>query len=124
MDDFLVTNNSSIQKSSRHALFALSKIQKSRYGLLEVQFLVGQNLAESVEKGDRKQAHFCGGRISSRRKKSWGSNSGNGGNTEDGGKTIGGAIGTRSGGIASEAKRSLDKSSEGSEEVFPDEAGE
>ncbi|GJW64931.1 hypothetical protein Tco_0116815 [Tanacetum coccineum] len=45
----------------------------------------------------------------------------------DGGKTVGGAIGARGSGIgemASEAKRSLDKSSEGSEEVFPSEARE
>ncbi|GKE34998.1 hypothetical protein Tco_1454320 [Tanacetum coccineum] len=87
-------------------------------------------------------------KISSGRKKSQGSNSGDGGNTGDGGKTIGGAIGARSGGIgysslvalyarmtfiyglswkgemASEAKRSLDKSSEGSEEVFLDKARE
>ncbi|GJU03649.1 hypothetical protein Tco_1113987 [Tanacetum coccineum] len=76
-----------------------------------------------------------------------GSNSGDGGNTGDGGKTVGGAIGARGGGIgdsllvalyacmtfiygsswkgemASEAKRYLVKSSEGSKEVFPGEAG-
>ncbi|GKD42630.1 hypothetical protein Tco_1267275, partial [Tanacetum coccineum] len=70
------------------------------------------------------------------------------GNTGDGGKTVGGAIETYGSGIgdsslvslyacitfiygsswkgemASEAKRSLDKSSEGSEEVFPGDAGE
>nr|GFC22513.1 hypothetical protein [Tanacetum cinerariifolium] len=81
------------------------------------------------------------------RKKSRGSNSGDGGNTEDEGSTVGGAIGAYGGGIgdsllvalyasmtfiygsswtgemASDAKRYLDKSSEGSEEVFPDEAG-
>ncbi|GJX36710.1 hypothetical protein Tco_0248267 [Tanacetum coccineum] len=80
------------------------------------------------------------------RKKYRGSNSGDGGNTGDGGKTVGGAIGARGGGIgdsllvalyacmtfiygsswkgemASEYKRSLDKSSEGSEEVFPDDS--
>ncbi|GJS14702.1 hypothetical protein Tco_0409174 [Tanacetum coccineum] len=85
--------------------------------------------------------------ISSGKKKYQGSNSGDGGNTGDGGKTVGGAIGARGGGIgysslvelyacmtfiygsswkgemASEAKRSLDKSSEGSEEMFPGEAG-
>ncbi|GKG18600.1 hypothetical protein Tco_0372898, partial [Tanacetum coccineum] len=78
-------------------------------------------------------------------KKSRGSNSGDDGNR---GKTVGGAIRARSSGIgdsllvalyacmtfiygsswkgdmASEAKRSLDKSSKGSEEVFPGEAGE
>ncbi|GJT50355.1 hypothetical protein Tco_0976512 [Tanacetum coccineum] len=77
------------------------------------------------------------------RKKSRGSNSGNGDNTRDGGKTGDGAIGARSSGIgdlllialyacmtfiygsswkyemASEVKRSIDKSSEGSKEVFP-----
>ncbi|GKF89457.1 hypothetical protein Tco_0263420 [Tanacetum coccineum] len=66
-------------------------------------------------------------RISSGTKKFRGSNSGDGGNTRDGGKTVGGAIGARGGGIgerASKAKRSLDKSSKGSEEVFPGEAGE
>ncbi|GJS84163.1 hypothetical protein Tco_0750704 [Tanacetum coccineum] len=81
------------------------------------------------------------------RKKYRGSNSGDGGNTRDGGKIVGGAIGARGDGIvnsslvalyacmtfiygsswkgemASEAKRSLDKSSKGSEKVFPDEAG-
>ncbi|GKE66361.1 hypothetical protein Tco_1520522, partial [Tanacetum coccineum] len=88
-----------------------------------------------------------GGIISSGRKKSRGSNSGDGGNTEDGGKIVGGAIGARGGGLGdsllvasyafmtfiygsswkaemvSEAERSLDEFSEGSEEVFPDEAG-
>ncbi|GJZ93768.1 hypothetical protein Tco_0665971 [Tanacetum coccineum] len=77
-----------------------------------------------------------------------GSNSGDDGNTRDGDKIIGGAIGAHGSGIgdsllvalyagmtfiygsswkgemASEAKRSIDKSSEGSEEVFLDEAGE
>ncbi|GKE16039.1 hypothetical protein Tco_1423616 [Tanacetum coccineum] len=80
------------------------------------------------------------------RKKSRGSNS-DGGNTGDGGKTVGEAIGvcgsrigdsllvalyacitfiygsSWKGEIVSEAKRSLDKSFEKSEEVFPDEAG-
>ncbi|GJX85347.1 hypothetical protein Tco_0336121 [Tanacetum coccineum] len=82
------------------------------------------------------------------RKKSQGLNSGDGGNTGDASQTVGGAIGAHGGGIgdsllvalyacmtfiyasswkgkiASRAKRSLDKSSEGSEEVFPGEAGE
>ncbi|GJZ84844.1 hypothetical protein Tco_0650183 [Tanacetum coccineum] len=90
---------------------------------------------------------FWGGKISSRRKKSQGSNSDDGGNTRDGGKIVGGAIGARGSGIGysllvalyacitfiygsswkgkmvNEAKRSLDKSSEESEEVFPGEAG-
>ncbi|GJS37947.1 hypothetical protein Tco_0536329 [Tanacetum coccineum] len=85
---------------------------------------------------------YPNGKISSGRKKSRGSNSGDGGNTRDGGKTVGGAIGARGGEIgdsslealhacmtfiygsswkdemASEAKRSLDKSFKGSEEVF------
>ncbi|GKG25393.1 hypothetical protein Tco_0396021, partial [Tanacetum coccineum] len=73
---------------------------------------------------------------------------GDGGNTRDGCKTCGGVIGAHGSEICdsllvalyacitfiygsswkcemvSEAKRSLDKSSEGSEEVFPGEAGE
>ncbi|GJT06116.1 hypothetical protein Tco_0840578 [Tanacetum coccineum] len=82
------------------------------------------------------------------RNKSWGPNIGDGGNTRDGGKIVGGAIGAYGSGIGdsllaalyacitfiygsswkgemvSEAKRSLDRSSEESEEVFPGEAGE
>ncbi|GKD36043.1 hypothetical protein Tco_1251552, partial [Tanacetum coccineum] len=77
-----------------------------------------------------------------------GSNIGDSGNTGDGGKIVGGAIGARGseigdsllvalyacityiygslwkGEMVSEAERSLDKSSEGSKEVFPGEAGE
>ncbi|GKD52975.1 hypothetical protein Tco_1286362 [Tanacetum coccineum] len=103
---------------------------------------------ESVKEDDKKLAHFQGGIISSGRKKSQGSNSGDGGNTRDEGKTGGGVIGACGGGIGgsllvalyacmtfiygsswkggmvSEAERSLDESSEGSEEVFPGEAGE
>ncbi|GJR69512.1 zinc finger, CCHC-type containing protein [Tanacetum coccineum] len=71
---------------------------------------------ESVEEDDRKRAGFQGDTISSRRKKSRGSNSGNGGNTGDEGKMSGGVIGAYGSGI--------DKSSERSEEVFPGEAGE
>ncbi|GKC91614.1 hypothetical protein Tco_1152263 [Tanacetum coccineum] len=76
-----------------------------------------------------------------------GSNSGDGGNTRDGGKTVGGAIGAHGSGIGdsllvtlyacitfiygslwkgemvSETKRSLDRSFEGLEKVFPGEAG-
>ncbi|GJT96808.1 hypothetical protein Tco_1092326 [Tanacetum coccineum] len=63
-------------------------------------------------------------KISSGRKKSQGSNSGDGGNTGYGGKTVGGAIGACGGGIVSEAERSSNGSSKGSEEVFPGEAGE
>ncbi|GJT69758.1 hypothetical protein Tco_1029044 [Tanacetum coccineum] len=87
---------------------------------------------------------YKGARISSGRKKSQGLNSGDDGNTRDGGKTVGGAIGARGGGIGdsllaslyacmvlniwgsswkgemdSVAKRSLDRSSEVLEEVFP-----
>ncbi|GKB90878.1 putative RNA-directed DNA polymerase, eukaryota, reverse transcriptase zinc-binding domain protein [Tanacetum coccineum] len=93
-----------------------------------------------VEEDDRKRARFRGGKISLGRKKSWGSNSGN---TGDGGKTVGGAIGARGSGIgdsllvalyacitfiygsswkgemANKAKRSLVKSSEESEGCFP-----
>ncbi|GJT03518.1 hypothetical protein Tco_0824687 [Tanacetum coccineum] len=92
--------------------------------------------------------HEDGGRISSGRKKSRGSNIGDSDNTGDEGKTVGGAIRAYGGGIgdsllvalyacmtfiygsswkgemASEAKRSLDKPSEESEKVFPGEAGE
>ncbi|GJS99150.1 hypothetical protein Tco_0820320, partial [Tanacetum coccineum] len=81
------------------------------------------------------------------RKKSWGSNIGDSGNTGDEGKTVDGAIGACGGGIGdllllalyacmtfiygsswkgemdSEAKSYLDKSSKGSGEVFPGEAG-
>ncbi|GJU34935.1 hypothetical protein Tco_1183289 [Tanacetum coccineum] len=51
------------------------------------------------------------------RKKSRGSNSGDGGNTGDEGKTVVGAIGI--GEMVCEAELSLDESYEGSEEVFP-----
>ncbi|GJT65793.1 hypothetical protein Tco_1017273 [Tanacetum coccineum] len=85
-------------------------------------------------------------RGSSSKKKSWRLNSSDGGNTGDGGKTVGGAIGAHGGGIGdsllvalyacmtfiyglswkgemvSWAERSLDKSSEELEEVFPCEA--
>ncbi|GJR41947.1 hypothetical protein Tco_1310050 [Tanacetum coccineum] len=115
---------------------------------MELELILGAHLRESVEKDDRKRARFLDGKISLGRKKSQGSNSDDGGKTRDGGKTVGGAIGARGGRIgdsllvalyacmtfiygsswkgemASEAKRSLDRSSEGSEEVFPDEAGE
>ncbi|GKF27743.1 hypothetical protein Tco_0094085, partial [Tanacetum coccineum] len=101
-----------------------------------------------VKEDDRERAHFRDGKISSGRKKSRGSNIGDSGKTGNRGKTVGGAIGACDSGIgdsslvvlyacmtfiyglswkgemASEAKRSLDKSSEGSEEVFPGEAGE
>ncbi|GJX03434.1 hypothetical protein Tco_0189350 [Tanacetum coccineum] len=87
-------------------------------------------------------------RISSGRKKSWGSIIGDSGNTRDGGKTVDGAIEAFSGGIgysllvalyacitfiygsswkgemASEAKRYLDKSFEGLREAFLGEAEE
>ncbi|GKE85698.1 hypothetical protein Tco_1559440, partial [Tanacetum coccineum] len=66
-----------------------------------------------VEEDDRERAHFRDGKISLGRKKSRGSNIGDSVNTVDGGKTVGG-----------KAKRSLDRSSEESGEVFPGEAGE
>ncbi|GJZ19304.1 hypothetical protein Tco_0555894 [Tanacetum coccineum] len=84
------------------------------------------SLRAEVKEDDRERARFRDGRISSRRKKSWGLNIGDSGNTRDEGKIVGGAIGTRGSGIgemASEAKRYLDKPSEGSGEVFPGEAG-
>ncbi|GJW85079.1 hypothetical protein Tco_0158224 [Tanacetum coccineum] len=65
-----------------------------------------------------------GGEIFLGGKKCQESNIGDSDNTEDGGKIVGGAIGA-CGGIgerASEAKRSLVKSSEKLGEVFPDEA--
>ncbi|GKA71289.1 hypothetical protein Tco_0777428 [Tanacetum coccineum] len=65
--------------------------------------LRGSSSKAEVEEDHREQARFQDGKISSGRKKSQGSNIGE---------------------MASEAKRSLDKSSEGSEEVFLDEAGE
>ncbi|GKE93008.1 hypothetical protein Tco_1574103 [Tanacetum coccineum] len=102
---------------------------------------------EKSEEDDRKWACFCGGKISLGRKKSRGSNIGDSGNTRDIGKIVGGEIGACGSGIgdsllvalyacmtfiygsswkgemASEAKRYLDKSSEGSGEVFLGEAG-
>ncbi|GJW36782.1 hypothetical protein Tco_0059702 [Tanacetum coccineum] len=87
--------------------------------------LRGSSSRAEVEEDDQERACFRDGKISLGRKKSQESNSGDGGNT--GGKTVGGAIGARGGGIgemASEAKRSLDKPSEESKEVFLSEAGE
>ncbi|GJU39175.1 hypothetical protein Tco_1192132 [Tanacetum coccineum] len=90
------------------------------------------------------KSSILGNRISSGRKKSWGSNIGDSGNTRDGGKTVGGAIGACGRGIGNSllvasylawlfildhhesemdirAKRYLDKNlSDGSGEVFPD----
>ncbi|GJS98624.1 hypothetical protein Tco_0819794 [Tanacetum coccineum] len=104
--------------------------------------------SSKLEEDDQERARFQDGKISSGRKKSQGSNIGDSGNTRDGGKIVSGAIGgcgcgigdssivalyacmtfiygsSWKGEMASEAKRSLDKSSEGSEEVFPGEAGE
>nr|GFA31538.1 hypothetical protein [Tanacetum cinerariifolium] len=48
---------------------------------------------ESVEEDDRKRARFRDGKISSGRKKSWGSNIGDSDNTRDGGKIVAEAIG-------------------------------
>ncbi|GJW51298.1 hypothetical protein Tco_0092649 [Tanacetum coccineum] len=94
-----------------------------------------------VEEDDRERARFLGGKISLGRKKSQESNINDSGNTGDGGKTVGGAIGLCGSGIgdsllvalyacitfiygslwkgemASEAKRYLNKSSEGLGEV-------
>ncbi|GKC86958.1 hypothetical protein Tco_1147607, partial [Tanacetum coccineum] len=94
-----------------------------------------------VEEDDRECARFQDGKISSGRKKSQGSN------IDDGGKTVSETIGAHSSGIGdsllvasyacitfiygsswkgemdSEAKRSLDKSFEESEKVFPGEVG-
>nr|GEZ16110.1 hypothetical protein [Tanacetum cinerariifolium] len=67
-----------------------------------------------VEEDDWERAHFRDGKISSGRKKSQGSNIGDSDNTRDKGKTVGGAIGAYGG---------IDKSIEGSEEVFLGEAG-
>ncbi|GJW06023.1 hypothetical protein Tco_1568446 [Tanacetum coccineum] len=107
-----------------------------------------RGVEESIEENDRKRARFQGGIISLGRKKSRGSNSGDGGNTGDESKMGNGVIGACGRGIGysllvalytcmtfiyrsswkgemvSEAERSLDKSSEGSEEVFHGEAGE
>nr|GEU43282.1 hypothetical protein [Tanacetum cinerariifolium] len=74
---------------------------------------------EKVEEDDRPQACFLGGKLSSGWKKSQELSDGD--NIGDGGKIVGGAIGA-CGQKASEAKRSLVKSFEGSREVFPDEA--
>ncbi|GKC79126.1 hypothetical protein Tco_1129900 [Tanacetum coccineum] len=103
---------------------------------------------EEVEEDDQERACFRDGKISSGINKSQGSNIGDSGNTRDGGKTVGGTIGAHSSGIgdsllvalyacmtliygsswkgemASKAKRSLDKSFKGSEELFPSKAEE
>ncbi|GKC58724.1 hypothetical protein Tco_1086322 [Tanacetum coccineum] len=141
-----MSRNLDVSKNNLVAMppFAFSKIQQSGYWLLEVWFLV----EESIEENDRKRARFQGGIISLGRKKSRGSNSGDGGNTGDESKMGNEVIGACGRGIGysllvalytcmtfiyrsswkgemvSEAERSLDKSSEGSEEVFPGEAGE
>ncbi|GKC99429.1 hypothetical protein Tco_1169704 [Tanacetum coccineum] len=101
-----------------------------------------------VEEDDQEGARFLGGKISLGRKKSRELNIGDSGNTGDGGKTVGGTVGDYGSGIgdsllvalyacmtfiyrsswkgemANEAKRYLDKSSEGLGEVFPGEAEE
>nr|GEW71427.1 hypothetical protein [Tanacetum cinerariifolium] len=117
------------------------------YHMCIVSRLIG-GAEESVEEDDRKQAHFLGGKISSGRKKSRGSNISDSGNTRDGGKTVSGAIGACGSGIgdslpvalyaymtfiygsswkgkmASEAHRSLNRSFEGLEKVFLGKAGD
>nr|GEY02302.1 hypothetical protein [Tanacetum cinerariifolium] len=58
--------------------------------LLSLKF---SNLGKAeVEKDDRERAHFRDGKISSGRKKSWGTNIGDSDNTEGDGKIVGGAI--------------------------------
>ncbi|GKE99010.1 hypothetical protein Tco_0022361, partial [Tanacetum coccineum] len=52
-----------------------------------------------VEEDDRERALFLGGKISLGRKKSWESNINDSGNTRDGGKTVGGALGACGSGI-------------------------
>ncbi|GJS94441.1 hypothetical protein Tco_0801409 [Tanacetum coccineum] len=110
--------------------------------------LRGSSSKAEVEEDDQEQAHYLGGKISLGRKKYQELNIDDIGNTRDGGKTVGGTVGARGsrigdsllvtlyacitfiygsswkGEMASEAKRYLDKSSEGSGEVFPGEAGE
>ncbi|GJW03127.1 hypothetical protein Tco_1561983 [Tanacetum coccineum] len=70
-----------------------------------------------VEEDDREWDCFLGGKISLGRKKSWESNIGDSGNTGDGGKTVGGAIGAR----GSRIDGLIDSQQLG--EVFPSEAG-
>ncbi|GJT12236.1 hypothetical protein Tco_0859278 [Tanacetum coccineum] len=96
----------------------------------------GSSSKAEVKEDDQERARFRDGKISLRRKKSRGSNIGDSDNTGDEGKTVSGVIGARGSGIgdsslvalyacmtfiygsswkgemASEAKRSLDKSSE------------
>nr|GEV11332.1 reverse transcriptase [Tanacetum cinerariifolium] len=112
--------------------------------MLEALKLLQRQLFRSLE--DWEVSSLQCGKISSGRKKSQRSNIGDSGNTGDGGKTVGGAIGAHGGisdsllvalyacmtfiygsswkgEMASEEKRYLDKSSEGSKKVFPSEAG-
>ncbi|GJT79934.1 hypothetical protein Tco_1054276 [Tanacetum coccineum] len=122
--------------STRPSIFSSTSSIRSRGSLSKAK----------VEEDDQERARFLGGKISLGRKKSQESNIGDSGNTGDGGKTIGGAIRACGSGIGdsllvalyacinfiygsswkgemvSEAKRSLDRSYEGSGEVFPSEA--
>ncbi|GJY39016.1 hypothetical protein Tco_0425380 [Tanacetum coccineum] len=108
----------------------------------------GSSSRADAEEDDQERAYFLGGKISLGRKKSRESNIDDSGNTGDRGKIVGGAIGVCGSGIgdsllvalyacitfiygsswkgkmASEAKRYLDKSSEGLGEVFLGEARE
>ncbi|GKB93618.1 hypothetical protein Tco_0979755 [Tanacetum coccineum] len=105
----------------------------------------GSSSKAEVEEDDQEQAHFLGGKISLGRKKSQELNIDDSGNTRDGGKIVSGTVGSGisdsllvtlyacitfiygsswKGEMASEAKRYLGKSSEGSGEVFPSEAGQ
>ncbi|GKA36532.1 hypothetical protein Tco_0723023 [Tanacetum coccineum] len=61
---------------------------------------------EEVEEDDQERARFRDGKISLGRKKSQGSNIGDSGNTRDGGKTVGGAIGACGSGIGKGESRS------------------
>nr|GEW22448.1 zinc finger, CCHC-type [Tanacetum cinerariifolium] len=93
----------------------------------ELRLVAGTTTGRAeVEEDDRERAHFLGGKISLERKKYQELNIGDSGNTGDRRKIVGGAIGVygRIGEMASEAKRYLDKSSEGLGEVFLVEAGE
>nr|GEV05807.1 putative reverse transcriptase domain-containing protein [Tanacetum cinerariifolium] len=135
-----------IERLAAHKLFvAIFSCYKS-FTLSGVPIgIVSNSHEESVEEDDRKRARFRDGKISSGRKKSQGLNISDSDNTGYEGKIVGGAIGacggirdsllvtlyacmtfiygsSWKGEMASKAKRYLDKSSEGSEKVFPGEA--
>ncbi|GJY02739.1 hypothetical protein Tco_0360891 [Tanacetum coccineum] len=94
-------------------------------GGTRIQACIRDELDNVVEEEDKGWICFLGGNNSSGTKKYRGSNSSDGGNTGEGVKIPDGEIGS-GGGIdemSSEAKEYLDKLSEGSGEMFPDEAG-